>query len=357
MQRLLLYTSIQIKMDNNQLELFNIIVPTVVAFVALVVSIIALVYTSKAYLLKSGAYIRGSYSICSDISCDDKYIRNINLENLKDRALVIFKIYLQIGHNHFLEIENFEDNPLILKPFEIFYKEYEPIDLYSIGMGRILLNDLLDDKTVKQRIVLSTSEGKYIVKDFINYWDPIGLFFQNYATAIIRPLRSTYKGKSYGSNAKYIIEFKIENGNDEIVPIYPRDYELRKFKHFSLTKESLESKETLEEYLYEKVIEGKLKCTDVTVYDIDNWRKEIYEDENKKVITTKYANWFEYYVVARIESRISDYRLKKQNRVLIPKKGARKRAADGGDSTHFQSSTTPEKNPAPEQNSHRSTSN
>ena len=213
-------------MDNTQLQLLNSIVSIVVAFVALVVSIIALVYTAKAYLLKSGAYIRGSYSICSDISCEDKYIHNLKLENLKDRALVLFKIYLQIGHNYFLEIEDFEDNPLILKPFEIYSKEYDPIDLYSIGMGRILLNDLLDKKTVKKRIVLSTSEGKYVVKDFINYWDPMFLSFQNYATAVIRPLRSIYKGKSYGSNAKYIVEFKLENGSEEIVPIYPRDYEL-----------------------------------------------------------------------------------------------------------------------------------
>jgi RecG-like helicase len=264
---------------------------------------------------------------------------------------VIFKIYLQIGHNNFLEIEDFEDNPLIIKPFEIYYKEYEPIDLYSIGMGRILLNDLVDKKTIKRRIVLSTSEGKYVVKDFINYWDPIGLFFQNYATAIIRPLRSTYKGKSYGSNAKYIVEFKMENGSEEIVPIYPRDYEVRKFKHFSLTRESLESKEILEEFLYEKVLKGTIKCTDVSVYGMDNWRKEIYEDETKRVITAKYLNWFEYFIVARIESRISDYRLKKQNRAPKSKKGLTKRAAGGRDSARFQASSTPKENPASKQNS------
>ena len=337
-------------MDTSQLELLNSIASTFAALAALIISIIALVYTAKTYLLKSGAYIRGLYSICSSISCDDKYVHHITLENLKDRAVVIFKIYLQVGHNYFIEIDDFEDSPLILRPFEVFKKEYDPIDLYSIGMGRILLNDLLDDKSAKQKIVLSTSEGKYVVKDFINYWDPIGLFFQNYATAIIRPLRSTYKGKSYGSNAKFIVEFKMENRSEEIIPVYPRDYELRKFKRFSLTKESLETKEALEEYLYEKVIEGTLKCADVVVYDMDSWRNEIYESENKRVITAKYENWFEYYVVARIESKISDYRLKKQNQSLKPKKGLTKRAVDGGDSARLQASSTPQKNPAPKQN-------
>ena len=113
----------------------------------------------------------------------------------------------------------------------------------------------------------------------------------------------------------------MENGQEEIVPIYPRDYEIKKFNHFSLTKESLASKEMLEEYLYEKVIDGTLKCTDVSVYNIEDWRNEIYQDHNKRVITAKFENWFEYYVVARIESRLSDYRLKKQNRSSKPKKG------------------------------------
>lgn len=308
-------------MDTSQLESLTSITSMFLSFVALMISIIALVYTAKTYLLKTGAYIRGSYSFYSSITCEEQYIHHINLENLKDRAVVIFKIYLKVGHNYFIEIDDFENNPLILRPFEIFYKEYDPIDLYSIGMGRILMNDLLDDKSIKRRIVLSTSEGKYIVKDPINYWDPIGLFFQNYATAIIRPLRSTYKGKSYGSNAKFIIEFKMENGSEEVIPIYPRDYELKKFKNFSLTKESLESKESLEEYLYGKVIEGTINCADVIVYDMESWRNEIYEDENKKVITAKYANWFEYYIIARIESKISDYRLKRHNRSINSKRG------------------------------------
>lgn len=334
-------------MDTSQLEFLNSLTSTVTALVALIVSIIALVYTAKTYLLKSGAYIRGLYSICSSISCDDKYVHHLNLENLKDRAVVIFKIYLQVGHNYFIEIDDFQDNPLILRPFEIFYKEYDPIDMYSVGMGRILLNDLLEDKSAKQKIVLSTSEGKYVVKDFINYWDPIVLFFQNYATAIIRPMRSIYKGKSYGSNAKYIAEFKMENGNEEVIPFYPRDYEIRKFKHFSLTKESLASKENLEEYLYEKIIDGTIKCTNVVVYDMDSWRKEIYEAENKRVMTAKYENWFEYYVVARIESKISDYRLKKQNKSLKPKKGLTKCAVDGADSAASQAVSMPKKNPAP----------
>ena len=95
-----------------------------ISLVALIISIIALIYTVRTYLLKAGSNVRGSFGMCSSsVSSEDQYVTIITLENLKDRAIVIFKIYLKIGHNYFLEIENFNGEPLILKPFELFKKE------------------------------------------------------------------------------------------------------------------------------------------------------------------------------------------------------------------------------------------
>lgn len=313
-------------MTSSQLDTINSIASMVIALIALIVSVVALVYTAKAYFLKSGAHIRGAYSICSSITCDDKYINSVILENLKDRAVIVFKIYLRLGHNYFVEVEDFEDAPLILRPFEVFNKDYDPIDLYSVGMGRILLNDLLGDESVKRQVVLSTSEGRYVVKERINYWDPITNFFQNHMTEIARPMRSTFKGKSYGSNAKYIVEFKTKDEKDEVIPIYPRDYEIRKFKHFKLTKEALESREALEEYLYEKVIDGTLNCADIAVYELESWRNEVYETENKRTITATYQNWFMYHIVGRIGTMYSNHRLKKQNKSLQSPKGPKPHA-------------------------------
>ena len=340
-------------MVTYQFEFFNSIASTLASLVALIVSIIALVYTTKTYLLKAGAYIRGSYSICSSISCDDKYVHNLKLENLKDRAIVIFKIYLKVGHNYFIEIDDFDGNPLILKPFEIFSKEYDPLDLYSAGTGRILLNGLLDDKSAKRQIVLSTSEGKYTVKEYINYWDAIGTYFQNYETVIIQPMRSVYKEKSYGSNAKFIVELKMEGGNDEVIPIYSNDYERRRFVHFSFTKESLLSKEALEEYLYERVIEGSLKCADVTVIELDKWRNEIYKSQNKRVFTAKYESWLAYHVLGRLGTIVSDYRLKKQNQTLKPKEAPTKHSEEVGDSAASTAESTPKQNTTPKPSTHQ----
>lgn len=170
--------------------------PAISALTALVVSIIALIYTAKTYLLKHGLDIRGFFSICSDIYCEDKYVGGLVIENMKDRSTAIFKIYLLLGHNYYLEIEDFEDAPLILKPFETHSKQYDPVDFYSASTMRIDLNKLWDSR--KYKIILSTSDGKYVIKKRINKWDPTSDLFKNHMTAIVLPMRSVYKNKSYG---------------------------------------------------------------------------------------------------------------------------------------------------------------
>ncbi|MBL3591112.1 MAG: hypothetical protein JMN24_15145 [gamma proteobacterium endosymbiont of Lamellibrachia anaximandri] len=303
----------------------EVLITIVNSTVALIISIIALVYTAKTYLLKSGANIRGSYGMCSSsVSCEDQYITNVTLENLKDRAIIVFKIYLRIGPNYFVEIEDFDEKPLILKPFEVFHKEYDPIDLYSINLNRIDLNSLFSSKRARKNIVLATSDGKYVVKAHINRWDPVYDFFKNHLTAVIHPRRATFKGKSYGLNTKYIVEITAENGKSEIIPIYPRDYEIKKFRKFRLTKDTLESKDSLEEYLYEQVGEGLLNCIDINVHDIGAWLEEAYESESKKTIEATYYSWLTYHIIGPVITKISDFRLRMKNRQMRKERANKK---------------------------------
>lgn len=290
------------------------VIASINSIVALLVSIAALIYTAKTYLLKSGAQIRGLFSVHSSVSCEDKYVGSLALENMKDRATVIFKIYLLVGRNYFVELEDFENDPLILKPFEVYSKQFDPVDFYSVSMNRINLNNLLDSRKTKSRIVLSTGDGRYNVKEWINRWNPVVDFFRNHMTAVIQPIRSTYKGRSYGSNAKYIVDVKTESGKEETIAIYPRDYEISRFRNFRIPKESLESKEAFEEFLYEKASEGSLNCVDITVTDIEAWRKEIYKDHDGKVIEAKPYGWFKYVILGRTFTILSNVRLKIKNR-------------------------------------------
>ena len=72
----------------------EMLIPLMNSVVAMMISIIALIYTVKTYLLKSGASVRGSFGMCSsNVACEDQYVTSITLENLKDRAIVIFKIF------------------------------------------------------------------------------------------------------------------------------------------------------------------------------------------------------------------------------------------------------------------------
>ena len=183
-------------------------------------------------------------------------------------------------------------------------------------MNRISLNKLFDDKKIKKRIVLSTSDGKYVVTSGIKHWDPVYDFFKNHLTAVIHPRRATYKGRAYGINTKYIIDIKVESGKEEVIPIYPRDYEIKKFKNFQLTKECLESKEALEEYLYEQVGLGVLNCVEVTVHDMETWFEEAYESEHKKTIEAEYYSWFFYKVFGPLLTKYSNYRLRQKNKKL-----------------------------------------
>ena len=51
------------------------------------------------------------------------------------------------------------------------------------------------------------------------------------------------------SEAKFVVTFSHEGGKEEVIPIYPGDHELKKFRGFNLTEESLESKHALECFL------------------------------------------------------------------------------------------------------------
>jgi len=290
-----------------------------IALAAFIVSIISLLFTIKAFMSKSGEKIKGSFGTCSDIACDDKYICNIVLENQKDRAVIIYKIYLRIGYNYYVVLEDHETDPLVLEPFKVYAQTYQPLDFYSVSQKRIILDKLLDNKHVKKHIVLSTTSGKYKVKSRVHHWDAISAFFKNHMIATITPMRSMFKDKSYGLNAKYIIEFEYDDGNIQDVPIYPMDFQIRKFKDFVLTQKSLASKENLEEYLNNMAKQGVLKCKKMTVHNIEAWHNEIYEMDKKKVVEAKYYNWFFVSILGPIYTRISNVKLNKKNESIIKK--------------------------------------
>lgn len=285
-----------------------------IAGAALVISIVAGWYTVRQFLLKAGTRVHGSFSVASSITCEDKYVSRVKLYNLKDRAVAVFKIYLQLGHGSYLEIDDFETSPLILQPFTAWHRDYEPIEMYTINARRVDIEALFESKRIRPRLVLSTADGKYIVKSWIRAWNPFVLFFQNYATAIIQPRRSHFEGKSYGSNAKFIVEVTRNDGEREVVPIYSSDHSIRKFRSFRLTADSLSSARALEEFLLEQAVAGSLPCRDLRVHDLESWRAEAYEERKKPTLRLEPHSWFRYHVLGRVGTRLENWRLRRENR-------------------------------------------
>src|SRR5690554_7110975 len=110
-------------------------------------------------------HIKRQFCIASSAYAEDKYVSSVTLENFKDRSVIIFKVFLRVGANYYIELDDFEHEPKILKPYESYTNHYGPVDFYCLNMNRIKLNHLLGSKGVKKSLVLSTSHGKYVVKD------------------------------------------------------------------------------------------------------------------------------------------------------------------------------------------------
>jgi hypothetical protein len=280
----------------------------------LVVATVAAVYAMRVYRLKSGIEIRGSFGFASSVAAEDRYVHEVTLENLKDRAVVIFKIFVELGHGYYIEIEDFEHEPLLLRPFEAFRRRYEPIDQYSVGMRRIRIDSLVGNRNTRRRLVLSTAQGRYNVSSHIARWDPVSDFFKNHVTAIIYPLRSTFEGKAYGSGTKYIVRLRARGREDEIVPIYSRDHEVKKFRTFQLTAESLSSRDALEAFLLEEAMSGNLRCADLEVFDMEQWRNELYREHASDEFEATPRNWFVYHVLGRAVTKWHDFQLWQENR-------------------------------------------
>nr|WP_287413291.1 hypothetical protein [Pseudodesulfovibrio sp.] len=223
------------------------LLPFFVSITALVTSIIALFFTIRQFNLKKGIEARSTYTL---MYSNDVYISNLILENRKDKPMVIFKIYMKVGNNNYIEIENFENNPLLIKPFETYVKNYEPIIEYKQGFNRIKINSLLkDSKNIKLNTVLYTTEGEYIVKTYVKR-EEISI-----NKTIITMARLPYKNVSYGENIKYLIDFTLWNDKSQVIALNQDAYMLG--YDFNLTQELMKSKQVLENHMKNYINENE----------------------------------------------------------------------------------------------------
>lgn len=203
---------------------------------------------------------------------------------------------------------------MILRAFESYHKEYGPIEFYTVNIKRIRLHPLLARDDAKKRLVLSTSDGKHVVPTEMPKWSPVFTFFRNHRTGVIRPVRSSYEGRHIGGNIKFVIEFRSESGKSEIVPIEHRAFELQLFKDFQLTKEALETKASLEAFLGQQIVSGKLSCKEYIVVDMQESRDRRHGVYSGETIDAPVYTPFQYYIVGKLSTMYSNWKQRRQNK-------------------------------------------
>jgi len=266
-----------------------------ISWVSLIISFIALWITYKTFWLKIwDKYRTISYCPLSSIETTDIYISSITVQNLKDKPLVIFKIFFQLWYNIFIELEDFENKPLIIKPFEVYQWNYWPILFYlDSWLKKYNLNKLFEDKKIKNKIILETIEWKY--KKF----HVLHSFFKNYYTLIFQPFRYFHNNKSFWDNIDYILDFIYENWKVESLWIYKTDFKI--LKNIILNEELLATKEKLEKFLNKNRKKLVVPCKKIEVID---WKQKIndrFNYNNLKVIDISEKTWFfEYYILGKI---------------------------------------------------------
>ena len=211
-----------------------------VAAASVIVSFIALVYVVRGDRRKSGLDILCDFAIKRSIDSAESWVSFLTLQNEKDRSVTIYEVFMELGPGVFVSIEDRHSSPITLGPYEAYHQSYDPVYLYDADLRKV--TGVFRNSATKEKVVLVTSFGRYYPRLVKSPQSPISdILSKNHWTAVIHPLRVEYKGSNYGSTVQYFVTLTDSNGEESVVPIYPRDHEIRKFANFSLTKWSMSS--------------------------------------------------------------------------------------------------------------------
>jgi hypothetical protein len=288
---------------------------TFFALLALILSALAVYFTVRTFRLKRGAFVRGQYGmISSSIATNDPYVSEVLLENLKDRSVVIFGIYLWLDHGYYLCLEEFEGDPLIISPFEVVRRKYDPLDSYSFSMKRLKIDALLKNQR-RTKIVLSTTDGMITVKKPVFINKPVYRWFKNHFIVEIRTDRMTYRGKSYGGATKYLVNLFKDNELVDTVQLYGDDQKYKWFRALGGDETDLASVDTVQQFFEKAIGNKKFKANRVEVIDYQEALNRHYKDfRYLEPMMAKRRSWFVVHVVGYLLTAWHTRRLRKDNR-------------------------------------------
>lgn len=286
----------------------------VVAAVTLIIAVLGFGVTALAYRLKGGIHARGSFQVASAIHSTNRWVSGIEIENMKDRSLTVYSIYVRFGHNVYLELADFQNEPLTIKPFEVYKKSFQAPDAYTSSFRRFNLNDLISfQRRNTGKIFISTPLGRYHVKPRKTFWDPSFSTLKNPFTGVIQQNYGGINGRSFGNNCKFVAELKTENADTQYVGVYESDQTVKLLSNFKLSSTDIEDAESVRYAFLRAKTRGDAEFDEVIVHDYQKALNDSIPEYGKTPVQVKSQGWFYTHIIGRIAGLILERKIKGEN--------------------------------------------
>lgn len=285
---------------------------TIISLTALLVSFVAAVYTIKTFWLKTGCKIRYWLSYRKTFESEDLYVRELVIENMKDKAITVYNIYIRFGHNIYIDLlshpKDIEStiSPIIIPPYEIKVFTFYPQVLYTTQTNERVLN--IGDMFAHindAKIILSTNYGRITAKKSLKGWNPYNNYWNNYYTTIVTPQRLcydgiTYKDVAYGTHIQYLAIITLRDNTKIKCPIYRiEDPKVNFFAKIDFSEESLKDQESLYDFLEEQKRKNLIDYNSIEIIDMRSTVDTLL-NTYKKETNVRSLNWFQYKIYGPI---------------------------------------------------------
>jgi hypothetical protein len=314
-------------LDSNSLTFISIVVSVIGVLLSLLVAILGVWFAVAQYRLKRSIKIIGSVAFTRSASFNDSYPNQIVLQNLKDKSEAIFGIHLRLSNNIYISMEDLEDSPIVIEPFETLVRNYKPISFYGCNSYKVDINPVIQEKNGCV-VVLTTNKGKYVTKQRKHYWSPIFESLNNDAISALKPYRITESfpngyEHTIPSNVKFIVRYS-QNNEPKVTFIYSKKLVYRDSSDiFELTPNALINKQSLYEHLTKldslhtthKIDMGSIEVTPINELPE---QKRLDDFFNKSTKQTSHS-WLFVHVLGKAITGFRAYKMKQGNHDLYNK--------------------------------------
>ncbi len=306
--------------DEKTLPILSIVISTISAVLSLIIAIFGVWFAVAQYRLKRSIKISAEWKLSQYIYFKSDYVETIIIQNLKDKSETIFSIHLRVGHNLYITLENMEDNPLILQPFETITRNYKPVTFYGSNQYKLNINKALKFK--KCRVVLSTSKGKYVTKIKKTYWKPIiESLYNHYVVAIqciqVEDTKPDGRKIIIPNSTQYIVRYK-QNNEDKSIDIFRSGHCFSdNYKPFKLKEKHLDNKTELKNHLKSLTTletENCIELSSIEVIDVEeiSEMKRMNDFYHKEIELTP-TGWIQVKLLGKTYTFLSKYKMNLKN--------------------------------------------